>query len=132
MAQEKTTARASKITIPEHCDPRARLVFAEMRRQGVTYDELEWKSGVLRSTFKAWRKANAPGIHTVDAALGVLGWHLAPIPKLETIPPELRADLEAVAEKHRLNALPHPEFVSACIGHRHPGSHTDARQRRAA
>ena len=132
MKKQEPFRRKSKITIPDHCDPRAKLVFAEMRRQGVTYDELEWKSGVLRSTFKAWRKANAPGIHTVDAALGVLGWHLAPIPKLETIPPELRADLEAVAEKHWLSALPHPEFVSACIGHRQHGSYIDARQRRAA
>jgi hypothetical protein len=132
MKKQEPFHRKSKITIPEHCDPRAKLVFAEMKRQGVTYDELEWKSGVLRSTFKAWRKCNQPSIPTVEAALGVLGWDLVPIPKSATLPAQLRADLEAVAAKHGLDALPHPELVSACIGFRHPGSHVDARQRRTA
>src|SRR4051812_42760200 len=94
------SARGSKITIPERAHPLAKAVFAEMRRQGVTYDTLEWKSGVLRSTFKAWRTNNKPGLDTIDAALGALGWHVLPVPKPETLPAELRADLEAVAAKH--------------------------------
>lgn len=76
MALTKTTTRKSKVTVPEQCDPRAKIVFAEMRRQAVTYDELEWRSGVLRSTFKAWRTNNKPGLDTVEAALGALGWDL--------------------------------------------------------
>lgn len=132
MAQEKATARKSKITVPDRCDPRAKFVFAEMKRQAVTYDELEWKSGVLRSTFKAWRTNNKPGLDTIEAALGVLGWNLLPVPKLENIAPELRVDLEALAAKHHLRAVPHPELISACIGHSQPGSHIDARERRAA
>jgi hypothetical protein len=70
--------RPSKITVPERCDPRAKVVFAEMQRQGVTYDELEHRSGVLRSTFKAWRTNNKPGLDTLEAALGALGWALLP------------------------------------------------------
>jgi hypothetical protein len=132
MAQEKASVRKSKITIPAHCDPRAKVVFAEMRRQAVTYDELEWRSGVLRSTFKAWRKNSAPGIHTVDAALGALGWSLLPVPtNPDAFPADLRADLESVAKKHGRDTLPCLEFIAACIGHRHPGSHIDARERRA-
>src|SRR4051812_31783812 len=92
--------RASKITVPERCHPLAKAVFAEMRRQGVTYDELEHRAGVLRSTFKAWRTNNRPGLDTIEAALGSLGWHVLAVPRPEALPPQLRADLEAVAAKH--------------------------------
>jgi transcriptional regulator with XRE-family HTH domain len=89
--------RASKITIPERCDPRAKVVFAEMQRQGVTYDELEHRSGVLRSTFKAWRTNNKPGLDTLEAALGALGWSLLPIPAMEHLPDSVREGLKALA-----------------------------------
>jgi hypothetical protein len=105
------------------------VVFAEMRRQAVTYDELEWRSGVLRSTFKAWRTNNRPGLDTVEAALGALGWELLPTPKPEKLDPELRADLESIAEKHGLDVIPHRELVAACIGYRHPDSSVRARHR---
>jgi len=48
MGHHITTKRPSKVTVPERTHPLAKAVFAEMRRQGVTYDELEWRSGVLR------------------------------------------------------------------------------------
>lgn len=91
--------RRSKITIPEHCDPRAKVVFAEMQRQGVTYDELEHRAGVLRSTFKAWRKNNRPGLDTVEAALGALGWSLLPVPNLSALPEDIRAELAELAKR---------------------------------
>ena len=75
-------ARRSKITIPERCHPLAKIVFAEMQRQNVTYDELEWRSGVLRSTFKAWRTHNRPGLESIEAALGALGWSVLPVPAM--------------------------------------------------
>lgn len=107
----------SRITIPERAHPLARFVFAEMKRQNVRYDELEWRAGVLRSTFKAWRTNNAPGLDTIEAALGALGWSVQPVPaKLETLPPELRADLEAVAERHGLESVPALEFVALAAG----------------
>lgn len=130
--EQKTTpnGRPSKVTVPDHCHPLAKAVFAEMRRQGVTYDSLEWRAGVLRSTFKAWRKNNRPGLDTIEAALGALGWHVLCVPKPETLPAQLRADLEAVAAKH-CTALPVIEFISAAAGRR-PTEIIDARQRKAA
>lgn len=119
--------RASKITIPEHAHPLAKAVFAEMARQGVTYDDLEWKSGVLRSTYKSWRRSSIPGLDTIEAALGSLGWHVLPVPKPETLPHELRTDLEAVAAKHG-TTLPCVAFIAAAAGRR-PTETTDARTR---
>lgn len=113
------------------CDPRAKVVFAEMRRQAVTYDELEWRSGVLRSTFKAWRTNNKPGLDTIEAALGALGWELLPAPKLDRLDPAVHADLETLAAKHGLNVIPHRELVVACVGYRHPQTNVHARARRA-
>jgi hypothetical protein len=120
--------RPSKITIPERAHPLAKAVFAEMKRQGVTYDSLEWRAGVLRSTFKAWRTNNLPGLDTISAALGALGWDVLPVPKASTLPDGLRADLEALAAKH-CTALPCVEFIAAAV-QRRPHS-IDARQKAA-
>lgn len=129
MARHKITARISKVTIPTHCDPRAKIVFAEMKAQAVTYDELEHRSGVLRSTFKAWRNHNKPGLDTIEAALGALGWSLLPVPNPDRLDPDLRADLEALVDKHGLETVPHRELVASCIGYRHPN--TDVHEPRA-
>lgn len=128
--QTAPKARPSKITIPDHCHPLAKAVFAEMRRQNVAYDALEWRAGVLRSTFKSWRKNSQPGLDTIEAALGALGWHVLPVPKPETLPAQLRADLEAVAAKYCME-LPCVEFISAAAGRR-PTNTIDPRQRSAA
>jgi hypothetical protein len=34
--------------------------------------------------------------------------------------PDLRADLQAIADKHGLDTIPHRELVATCIGYRHP------------
>jgi len=94
-----TSKRPSTITVPQRANPLAKLVFAEMRRQGVTYSELEWRAGVLASTFKAWRGQSAPGLASIEAALGALGWALVPVPKLETFSPEVRASLTELSRK---------------------------------
>jgi hypothetical protein len=100
MARRDTRpARPSKITVPERCDPRAKVVFAEMQRQGVTYDELEHRSGVLRSTFKAWRTNNKPGLDTIEAALGSLGWSLLPVPNFSELPETVREGVKELASK---------------------------------
>lgn len=91
--------RPSKITIPERCHPLAKVIFAEMKRQSVTYDELEHRSGVLRSTFKAWRTNNKPGLDTIEAALGSLGWSLLPVPRHAELPAGVRDGLGALAEQ---------------------------------
>jgi|GEM_PF-1778903 len=88
----------SKITVPRRCHPAAKIVFAEMRRQNVTYDELEYRSGVLKSTFKAWRTNNKPGLESIQAALGALGWEFLPMPRLENLPESVRGLLGQAAE----------------------------------
>jgi len=98
--------RVSRVTIPVHAHPAARIVFAEMKRQFVTYDELAHRSGVLRQTVKAWRNQNSPGISSMQACLGALGWSYLPVPKLENLPPTVRAKLdEAAAEWGEINPL---------------------------
>lgn len=91
--------RVSRITTPEVCHPVVKVVFAEMRRQSITYDELEYRSGVLKSTFKAWRTNNRPGLETVEAALGALGWSFLPVPSLEHVPAKIRVELERLAKE---------------------------------
>jgi hypothetical protein len=108
--------KPSRITVPNHAHPLARFVFSEMQRQSCTYDCLEWKSGVLRTTLKAWRQNNLPGLDTIEAALGVLGWSVLPVPIApDALPADLRADLEAIAEKHAMS-FPGLEFIAAAVG----------------
>ena len=75
-----------------------------MKRQGITYSELSWRSGLLVSSLKAWRgskdgpRPNVPSLASLEAALGALGWGIAPYPKLETLPPEVLAKIEQIGE----------------------------------
>lgn len=101
------------VSMPERVGPFARLVFAEMARQRVTYDSLEERSGVRRATLKAWRKKNRPGLESIEAALATLGFGLVPVPALEVLPhPELAGELTALALKMRMSI---PQTFSALI-----------------
>lgn len=91
------------VSMPERVGPFARLVFAEMARQRVTYDSLEERSGVRRATLKAWRKKNRPGLESIEAALATLGFGLVPVAALEALPPALAGELTALALKMRMN-----------------------------
>jgi hypothetical protein len=99
-----TSARPSKVTVPTKANPLAKLVFAEMRRQGVTYAELEHRSNVLISTFKAWRGQGSPGLMSIEAALGALGWTLVPVPRLDSLPPAIVDQLDLIGEHFRTDA----------------------------
>jgi hypothetical protein len=118
MAQTTPFRRKSKVTTPAAAHPLAKSVFTLMREHGVTYDELEWKSGVLRSTFKAWRTNNRPGLDTIEAALGVFNYTVLPVPPADALPADLRADLEALAAKHGTKSLPVLEFIATAVGRR--------------
>jgi len=131
MAQTNPFKRKSKITTPETAHPLAKCVFTLMREHGVTYDELEFRAGVLRSTFKAWRTNNRPGLDTIEAALGVFNYSVLPVPPADELPAELHADLEAVAAKHGTKSLPVLEFIAAAVGRR-PTNTIDARTRFSA
>lgn len=107
--------RPSRVTVPERCHPMAKVVFAEMQRQGVTYDQLEWDSGVLRSTFKAWRKDKNPGLITLEAVMGALGWSVVAVPRQDMLPPALQAQLDAMAsEWQREVPLLHELLATVC------------------
>jgi hypothetical protein len=95
-------ARKSLVTIPDHAHPLAKLVFAEMRRQGKTYLDMEWESGVLVTTIKAWRTHSRPSIETIEACLGCLGWSLVPVPRMKRLPEQLQAELEEIAQSWKL------------------------------
>lgn len=97
-----TSDRPSKITIPERANPLAKLVYSEMRRQRITYAELEHRANVLVSTFKAWRTDNCPGLVSIEAALGALGWALVPVPiDALDLPDDAREKLSEVAQHFR-------------------------------
>jgi hypothetical protein len=115
MVQVFYSKKPSKISIPERCHPLAAFIFSEMKRQKVTYAEMEFCAGVMRSTFKAWRCDNRPGLDTIEAAAGVLGWSILPVPKPQALPKELRADLEQIAAKYECQ-LPCVEFIAAAVG----------------
>ena len=113
-------AAPSKLTVPPPgVHPLARFIFAEMKRLRCTYDEMEARSGVLRSTVKIWRRPTTlPHIPTLEAALGVLGWRLEALPSADTLPLGLRRDLERLAERHaeKLPALNHlPEIPVSAV-----------------
>ena len=93
--------RPSRTTVPEHAHPLAKTVFQLMREYSCTYEELEWRSGVLSTTTKAWRKTSRPSLASIEAALGVFGWSLVPVPPLKDVPPEIAAELERLAEQWR-------------------------------
>ena len=108
--------RPSKVTVPKRAHPHARLVFAEMQSQGVTYGELEHRSGVLISTIKAWRTDNSPGLASLAAALGALGWAYVPVPRKDMLPAWLAAELERLqAEWDREEPLLHQLLASSCL-----------------
>jgi hypothetical protein len=96
-----TSDKPSRVTVPERANPLAKLVFAEMRRQRVTYAELEHRANVLVSTFKAWRCEKNPGLVTIEAALGALGWALVPVPRNVDLPADAADALERLGEHFR-------------------------------
>jgi hypothetical protein len=107
-------ARKSNITIPTHAHPLAKLVFAEMNRQGKTYLDVEWESGVLVTTIKAWRTHSRPSIETIEACLGCLGWSLIPVPRMKRLPEQLQAELEEIAQCWKLEEPVLSELLAIC------------------
>jgi hypothetical protein len=85
--------------MPERVGPHVKLVFAEMARLHFTYDEVEEGSGVRRASIKAWRRKNRPGLESLEAVLGFLGWKLCPVPSLEALPADTAGALVAFAKR---------------------------------
>jgi hypothetical protein len=87
------------VSVPERATPVVRLVFSEVARQMQTLEGLEEGSGVRKASIKAWKHKNRPNLESVQAVLAFLGWDFVPVPCLETLPPELAADLVALARR---------------------------------
>lgn len=109
MTNTEESRRPSRISVPPHAHPFSRLVFAEMRRQNVSYAELEWRSGILGTTVKEWRVSKTPSLQSIQATLGALGFGVAPYPRIETLPPHVREMAEELgqhffADEHALAA----------------------------
>ncbi len=89
--------RLSRITVPPHSHPLARLVFQLMREHNVSYGLLEDASGVLRQTTKSYRREKRPGLASIEALLGAFGWSLVPVPPLSSLKPETLAAIEELS-----------------------------------
>jgi hypothetical protein len=98
--------------MPERVGPHVKLVFAEMARLQFTYDEVEEGSGVRRASMKAWRRKNRPGLESLEAVLGFLGWDFVAVPRAKMLPDEVRAELQPIADKLGLTM---PQTVLALI-----------------
>ena len=110
-----TKERPSKISVPTLAHPLARLTFAEMNRQRVTYQEMEFRAGLLVSTLKSWRNEKMPGLRTVEAALGALGWALVPVPVAKRIPAWVQGELDNIASRWgREEPLLHTLLAGIC------------------
>lgn len=107
--------RGPQITVPTGVSPHVRLVFTEMQRQAVTYDEVEAGSGVLRTTLKAWRHKNRPTLTSIEAVLGYLGWDFVPIPRERALPPELVDELRPIADRFGLSMAAATEALIALV-----------------
>lgn len=109
--------RKSTITIPEHACPHVRLMYAEMRRQNKTLDDVAEGSGLTRVCLKAWRTKNYPSLTGAEAALGFLGFEFVPIPTARALPPEIVDALKPIAQRLELE-LPTAVALVAEIAYR--------------
>lgn len=98
-AQRKRRKNHRTVTMPERVGPHVKLVFSEMSRLRVTYDETEERSGVRRATIKAWRRKNRPGLESLEAVLGFLGWGFVPVPALEALPADIAGELVTITKR---------------------------------
>jgi hypothetical protein len=90
----------SRVTVPEHAHPIARLIFTLVRRQNMTLVELSEKAGVLQSTVKATRHRNIPTLSTAHCLINALDHEICIVPRASSMPPDLRIDLEPIAERY--------------------------------
>ena len=93
--------RPSKITIPPHASPMARLTFALMRETGTSYQELAHHAGIQPTTLKSWRGEKFGSLQGYEAALGAFGFRIVPCPPLDSLPPEVRDKLEEISLSFR-------------------------------
>lgn len=112
ISHRRDRANRRTVTMPDRVGPHVKLVFAEMARLRFTYDQTEEGSGVRRASIKAWRRKNKPGLESLEAVLGFLGWDFVAVPRAKALPEEVRAELQPVADKLGLTM---PQTITALI-----------------
>lgn len=68
------------LTLPAHAHPLVKVLIAEMNRQRMSMHRLAEVSGVPRQTLYGWRRRSTPNVANLEAAFGVLGMTLVPVP----------------------------------------------------
>jgi transcriptional regulator with XRE-family HTH domain len=114
------------VSVPERAGPHVKLVFAEMQRQGWTYDRMEDKSGVKRPALKGWRTKNYPSLQNLEAVLSVLGWDLIPVPRDRVIDADILAELQPIAGRLGVSLDDAVQFASEIAVSRHSKSNLPA------
>ncbi|UPJ65267.1 hypothetical protein [Bradyrhizobium sp. 191] len=64
-----------------HVHPLVRGLFLEMKKQRASCERIAAPAGVCRTTVVSWRRHHMPQLDALDAALNVLGFELAIVPK---------------------------------------------------
>jgi hypothetical protein len=100
------------VTTPKGATPIVRLVFGELARQAVRYQDCEDFSGVGRAAIKSWRRKSKPSWESLQSVLSALGFGFAPTPALQVLPPELAGEVTTLALKLGKSM---PETISALI-----------------
>lgn len=92
------------VTVPERGHPLVRLLFREMRAQGLDYAALERVSGVAGRTVMSWRGRGFPNLPNLEACLNALGFDLTAQRRTEA-PRTPRSRLATPPVLQRLAAL---------------------------
>lgn len=69
------------LTIPANAHPIVRGCFSEMIARGVSHAEMQAEAGIGIGTVTRWSTRNTPQLQTIEAALNVLGFELAIVPR---------------------------------------------------
>lgn len=106
-----------RVSEPPRAHPLVRALYRRMGELGVGYQQLEQESGVKICTFKAWRCRNSISPPSIQATLAAVGLRALPVPGEAILPPDLLADLQAIAARHGV-PLPIAELVMVAADRR--------------
>lgn len=125
----ENSTHPSRITLPDAAHPLSRLMYQLMKNHAVTYDELEFRSGVLRTTMKSHRVGKIPTLQSIEALLGSFGWTLMPVPPLSSLPEDVREKLDNIGRMLRADlGIEVIEAATAAILHRDRREATELRE----